>query len=528
MIRTALSVCALSGAMFLVTKAYQESLAEESSRRVTPKSVAEKVVGVSVDEPVVEKAPDAKAPDEKAPDAKATDEKATDDKAKESAATVEEKPAERTDEPVVSASSDADRAANTEQAAKEDQAGEDRVPAGTKIQSEPMMTETPAAAQPDDHDDATMPPSAPAEGTGKPSEGQSATETLSPEVEALRDKIRRCLMLHYHDPITTGDHTPWGIMHVLIAYGVDSEIIAGNRRVNAIGWLCYNGTCRGMKLMYIDNGKLRVRIGPGVQGHPGQFLSMLAQSRVRTDYPIKVEGRDFTVADLIQAEKETCRVKTELTFKLIAMAHYLKHDETWKNDLGEEWSIPKLIKEELAQPVVGAACGGSHRMTGFSYSVNKMKKVGLPFEGQWLRGQKFVEAYHDYTYKLQNADGSFSSNWFAGRGDWGDDKRVVETTGHMLEWLVCSLPKEDLDDPRVVKAVNRLTDAFMDGRKNRVQYPVGPRGHGLHALAMYNERRFGDVPGNRDLVLAKRPTAKPTEGVRTAEAPAKSETKASR
>lgn len=160
-------------------------------------------------------------------------------------------------------------------------------------------------------------------------------------------------------------------------------------------------------------------------------------------------------------------------------------------------------------------------MTGFSYSVNKLKKTGQPFEGQWLRSQKFVEAYHDYVFKLQNVDGSFSSNWFAGRGDWGDDKRVVETTGHMLEWAVCSLPKEQLDDPRVVKAVNRLTDAFLDGRKNRVQYPVGPRGHGLHALAIYNERRFGDAPGSRDLVLNKRPAMKPGDSARTAEGPAK-------
>jgi len=505
MIRTALSVCALSGAMFFVTKAYQETYAEDSSRR-TARTAATGVLVAAADE-------------EPTPGAKTTD--AT--KPEESPAKADEKPAERTGEPTVSPSSDADRAANADQSAKEDQAGEDRVPAGTKVQSEPMMTDTPAAAQPDD-DDVTAPPNAPAEGTGKPGDNSSPGESLPPEVEALRDKVRRCLMLHYHDPITTGDHTPWGIMHVLIAYGVDTEIIAGNRRVNAIGWLCYNGQCRGMKLLYLDNGKLRVRIGPGVQGHPGQFLSMLAQSRVRPDYPIKVEGRDFTVADLIEAEKETCRAKTELTFKLIAMSHYLKADATWKNDLGEEWNIPRLIKEELAQPVVGAACGGSHRMTGFSYSVNKMKKVGLPFEGQWSRSQKFVEAYHDYIYKLQNADGSFSSNWFAGRGDWGDDKRVVETTGHMLEWLVCSLPKEQLDDPRVVKAVQRLTDAFMDGRKNRVQYPVGPRGHGLHALSMYNERRFGDAPGNRDLVLAKRPTPKYTDGVRTAEGPAKNAT----
>ncbi|MFO0906663.1 MAG: hypothetical protein U0939_26905 [Pirellulales bacterium] len=332
-------------------------------------------------------------------------------------------------------------------------------------------------------------------------------ENLTPELHKIRERVRGVLQSYYHEPISTGNHSPWGIMHALIAYGVDTEIYDGDRKVNAIGWLCYNGVCRGQQLMYLENGKIRVRIGPGVQGHPGQFLAMLAQSRVRTDFPIKVEGRMFTVADLIESEKETCRARTELTFKLIALSHYLKTDATWKSDIGEEWSIPRLIKEELAQPVVGSACGGTHRMTGFSYAVNKRIKMNEPFEGQWLRAQKFVSSYHDYIFKLQNSDGSFSTNWFAGRGDNGDMKRHLETTGHMLEWLVCSLPKEQLDDPRVLQAVEHLTTIFEDSRRQRVKWEMGPRGHGLHALAIYAERRFGDKPGSREVILAKKPSA---------------------
>ena len=208
---------------------------------------------------------------------------------------------------------------------------------------------------------------------------------------------------------------------------------------------------------------------------------------------------------MIESEKETCRAQTELTFKLIALSHYLKTDAKWKSDIGEEWSIPRLIKEELAQPVVGSACGGTHRMTGFSYAVNKRIKMNEPFDGQWLRAQKFVDSYHDYIFKLQNSDGSFSTNWFAGRGDNGETKRHLETTGHMLEWLVCSLPKEQLDDPRVLQAVDHLTSIFEAGRQQRVKWEIGPRGHALHALALYAERRFGDKPGARELILAKKP-----------------------
>ncbi len=334
-----------------------------------------------------------------------------------------------------------------------------------------------------------------------PASSQAARE-LTPELIELRDRLRECLDYYYERPESAGDRSPWGVMHALIAYGVDTQIYASNRKMNAIGWLCYNGNCRGQNLFYTVNGKLNARQGPGVQGHAGQFLAMLAQSRVRTEYPIKVDGRDFTVADLIEYEKLTCRAGTELTFKLIALTHYLDTNATWKNQSGEDWDIPRLIREELAQPVVGGACGGTHRMMGFSYAVRKREKSGEPMEGQWLRAKKFVDAYHEYTLSIQNPDGSMSTDWFRGRGDWGDSGRRLETTGHMTEWLVYSLPEEQLTDPRVVKAVDYLTNLLLQ----KQNWSIGPKGHALHALVIYDQRVFGAKPGQRTLNLAKSST----------------------
>ncbi len=90
---------------------------------------------------------------------------------------------------------------------------------------------------------------------------------------------------------------------------------------------------------------------------------------MKITYPIRVEGHDFTVADLVELEQRTCRPKSELTFQLIGLAHYLDSDATWENDRGEEWSIPRMIREELAQPVNGAACGGTHRLIALSMAV---------------------------------------------------------------------------------------------------------------------------------------------------------------
>lgn len=329
-------------------------------------------------------------------------------------------------------------------------------------------------------------------------EGAANATELTPEQIELRDRVRTCLKYYYDNPESTSNKSVWGIMHALIAYGVDTQIIAGNRKVNAIGWVCYNGNCNGQRLFYLQNNKLQARIGPGVQGHPGQFLAMLAQSRVKTDFPIKVEGREFTVADLIEMEKLSCDSKTELTFKLIGLAHYLDTDATWTNQAGQEWSLPRLIKEELAQPVIKGACGGTHRMMGFSYAIKKREKEGKPVEGEWLRARKFVDAYHEYTLNLQNTNGSMSTEWFKGRGDWGEAPRRVETTGHILEWLVYSIPQDQLFDAKVVKGIDYLTK-LLEGNRT---WEIGPKGHALHALMIYDQRAFGGKPGQFAPVIA--------------------------
>jgi len=354
----------------------------------------------------------------------------------------------------------------------------------------------------------TQPASPDSGTTASPPTSSSAEEQFSPSMLALRSKVRKCLSTYYHEPIQVADHSPWGIMHALIAYGVDTEILSNGRNVNAVGHLCFNQPGRGMQLMTLNKQRIEVRIGPGYQGHSGQFLAMLAQSKVRTDYPIRIEGHEFTVADLIESEKLGCRTRTELTFKLIGLSHYLPLDAQWKNDLGEPWSISRLIKEELAQNVVGSACGGTHRMTGFSYAVNKTIKLGGEFEGQFLRAKKFVDSYHEYIFKLQNADGSFSTNWFEGRGEAPEAKRRVETTGHMLEWLVCSLAADELQDPRVVKSVDYLSGLLLELAKQKQTVEIGPRGHAIHGLAIYADRVFGDRPGERDTVLARKAATK--------------------
>jgi hypothetical protein len=297
-------------------------------------------------------------------------------------------------------------------------------------------------------------------------------------------------------------------MHEIISYGVDAQLYKGGPggpKVNAIGWMCYNGSCKGEQMLYLDRDQLVARKGPGVQGHAGQFLAILAQAHLKTDYPVLVFGKQFTIRDLIEHEKQDCQAGEELTFKLIGLMHYLGSDDTWQSHDGQTWSIERLISEEIKQPIRGAACGGTHRLMGLSYAVNKRIKRGEPVSGQYRRAQTFINEYHRYTFGLQNPDGSFSTQWFARREAKPDVDRRLKTTGHILEWLAFSLSDEELRDPRIIRAVDYLATNLIAG-KDRT-WEIGPLGHGLHALALYDARAF-DTPVGRvrtPLVAADRP-----------------------
>lgn len=336
---------------------------------------------------------------------------------------------------------------------------------------------------------------------------------LSRSMQFLRNKVRRTLKSYYRKPLNSREHDPWEMMHGMLAYGIHSRTRQNGPQgemITSVGWLCYNKPCKRLTLLYATpEGELRAKQGVGLQGHMGQFLAMLAQCQVSRDYPIRVGEKEFAIEDLIEAEKTTCYTKTELTFKLISLMHYLDSDEKWVNDQGMEWDIPKLIHEELAQPIRGAACGGTHRLAGLSLAARTRVSRGEPLDGEYARAAQFVEKYHNYAFRLQNRDGSLSTEWFRGRGDEDDIDRRIKTTGHILEWLIYSLSDEQLRYSRTVRAVNYLSNLMLSNYSH--DWEIGPRSHAIHALKLYDERMFQPYDSQNDEVVA-RPRDRETTG----------------
>ena len=341
-----------------------------------------------------------------------------------------------------------------------------------------------------------------------------ALPPLSRSQQNLRTKIRRVLTHYYGRPLNTRDRSPWEVMHGMLAYEMNSKVLQGGpqgKPITAVGWLCFNQSCKRRSLMYVnDEGKLRVRVGPALQGHRGQLLAMLAQSRINRDYPLRVEKQDFAVADLIRMEMETCYPRTELTFKLIALTHYLNSDTTWMNDQGMQWDISRLISEELRQPVRGAACGGTHRLSGLALAYKTREKRGEPVDGEYLKAKNFVRRYQQYAYRLQNGDGSFSTEWFRGQGNEESLDRKLKTTGHILEWLLYAASEKELKSWRTTKGANYLANIMINNRYKN--WESGPLGHAIHALLVYDRMIFEphDPPNTESIAVKLRRSSEAT------------------
>ncbi len=332
--------------------------------------------------------------------------------------------------------------------------------------------------------------------TGYPSEPIE----LSSSVRQMKGAMNQCLKYYYRRPESANVRSNWGMLHSIMVWGADTPIIVGKSQYNAIAWIAGNNHCAGKPLLIQENGRMVATTGVGLQGHQAQFLAVLALCDVPLDYPLYVGNTQYTVEDLVKEEMLACRSGEELTFSLIGLSHYLDTETRWTNAQGETWDLPRLLREELSQPIVGSACGGTHRLMGFAHALRKRRIESREITGQWKRAEIYMDDFVQYVFKLQNRDGSMSTDWFEGREDNGNMDRKVQTTGHMVEWLLSVLPDTRLQDPRLVSAVRYLTNAMNRNRNN--QWKIGPKGHALRSLAMYYERVYQEGSAWKSLVVA--------------------------
>ena len=320
---------------------------------------------------------------------------------------------------------------------------------------------------------------------------QARKAELSETMTAVRDRVRWVLANYFQQSFNTREHTPADILRVCMAYGCQAEVAQGNDKINGITVLCWNYPCAGYELLRKVDQHIAPRVGYGLQERPGQFLAVLALARVPGDYPIRAGNDTRTVADLVEHEKLCCRQGGDQSLRLLGIGHYVTPKEEWKNDQGELWTVERLVKEELGQPVPEAAFGGTQRLLGLSYAMARQRVTG----GVYTEVERFLKEFRDFAYRIQNGNGSWHPLYFSATGTNNDSISQLRATAHVLQWLAVSQPEPAMDDARLIKAVEYV-NSYLIAQNGRWSVPsldaqsLDAVTCSLSALTLYDERAF--------------------------------------
>jgi hypothetical protein len=170
-----------------------------------------------------------------------------------------------------------------------------------------------------------------------------------------------------------------------------------------------------------------------------------------------IEGKPFTVADLLAVSRRDVRTTQELSWTVSAYARCLSSGETWRNRFGEPMSLAALAKALIAGDESG--CGGTHRLSALAQALLRAERAKEPdlaelrptlrrlFDGELatLRQHQQPSGFFEVPMKLvaQRAAPPFAVD--------------IQFTGHSLEWMTMACEAEELRADWVVMAVEGLT-----------------------------------------------------------------------
>jgi hypothetical protein len=143
-----------------------------------------------------------------------------------------------------------------------------------------------------------------------------------------------------------------------------------------------------------------------------------------------------------------------------------------------------------------------------TYAYQQRLKRGQPLDGAYAKAKAYIENYQKYAWSLMNPDGSFSTSWFNKAENRSDVDRKIQTTGHVMEWLILSQSDAELRSPRMIRAMDFIATHLKNDPQH--EWKLGPMGHALHTLVMYNERVFGAPKVPAELVASRVKPTPPT------------------
>lgn len=339
-----------------------------------------------------------------------------------------------------------------------------------------------------------------------PPEPASVQESLSalPDDATLRATLDEVIDWNRENRLLNlQDHAAWQVLHGIVAYGrafpIEEE--PGGERMLAVDYLLGGGEMTGWNLRpgivldaETDRRGLIAEVDFGSktgQGHPDQWLGYMAYCGLQASETIVAGDRTYTIEDFIrQVQWDVPRVPNqEYSWTLMGLSSYLPTTAAWEAQDGQTWSIERLVEIETQQDVASSACGGTHRLFALCAAVNNHQAAGHSLDGVWEAANRKILENVEAARQYQNADGSFSSNYFRRGGRTADLTLDLSVSGHILEFLMLALSDEQLSEPWVRRGVVHVCDVLQKTRT--VPLECGALYHAIHALILYRQRVFG-------------------------------------
>jgi hypothetical protein len=335
------------------------------------------------------------------------------------------------------------------------------------------------------------PPPVPIPGPGDP----LAMPNLAPP-DALKQRIDLAINQAKARQLRT-DNGFWTVFHGILGLGPKVPLLdpLTGEKHEALAYIERGGRVPGLVFVPGADG-LDVETGPGTfekQGHQDQFVAEMVEWGVPADDKFVVDGQKYRFGDFLRHSKARAsanpRRGQELEWALVIIGTHYGTDDQWTNMFNENVRFEDLVRAELDKDVNKAACGGTHLMFGLTWVYHLHLKHGGETTGVWKDVADRIAEHKKKARQYQNADGSFSTEYFGGRGAARDVQRRINTTGHVLEWLSLAMTDDELKEPWVQGAANALAMMFLDNQNNGLE--GGSMYHAVHGLLMYTTRVYG-------------------------------------
>ncbi|MBI1312849.1 hypothetical protein GC176_16290 [bacterium] len=324
----------------------------------------------------------------------------------------------------------------------------------------------------------------------EPAAIQPVAGVAESQQDELQSLVNEAISITSRRYLTADVHTPWQIMHGILALRSNFIIKIGNEKRPAVEWLTSGTTFTGLPV--VERTQWGGRFHPftvpyAFEGHPNQFLAILTMSEYPETFAFRTaDGHEVTIEDMVRNAQMTVNDREEITWTLWALSRYLPPDAEWVSAEGEAWGMERLVQIQTYANVTDAACGGTHGLFALSLARNSYMATDKPLRGIWVEADQKIKRYVQMARSLQNHDGSLSAQHFRGPGFSTEFGERIATSGHVLEFLMVGADQKDLESQWLRNAVRAVARDLIDNRKAAAD--CGPLYHALHALVLYRQR----------------------------------------